>query len=72
MASDPQYVIASLSIDGVHPTFAEPSPEATPIGPFPSREAAWDYARQMQLQHGNGGGSVEVAPLIAPSGGTDE
>lgn len=61
-----QFVITSLCIDGVRPTFAEPHPERTPIGPFPSREAAWDYARQMQLRHGTGGGSVDVAPLVAP------
>ncbi|MDQ6524302.1 hypothetical protein RB608_11855 [Nocardioides sp. LHD-245] len=62
-----QFVITSLSIDGVQPTYVEPHPERTPIGPFPSREAAWDYARQMQLRHGTGGGSVEVAPLVAPA-----
>lgn len=63
-----QYVITSLSIDGVQPTYCEPHPERTPIGPFPTREGAWEYeyARQMQLRHDRGGGSVDLAPLVAP------
>lgn len=64
--SGEQYVITSLNIDGVVLTFNDPHPERTPIGPFDSREAAWAYARRMQLRYGSGGGSAEVAPLIAP------
>lgn len=63
-----QYVITSLSINGVVLTMSDVHPERTPIGPFNNRESAWEYARQMQLRHGNGGGSVEVAPLVRPGG----
>lgn len=64
--SETKYVITSLSIEGVHVTFHDPHPERTPVGPFDSRERVWEYARQMQLRFGDGGGSVEVAPLLAP------
>lgn len=61
-----QYIITDLSISGVEVTYAEPHPEQTPIGPFGSREEAWDYAAWMQKTYGDGGGSVDVAPLHAP------
>lgn len=67
-----QYVITDLSIDGVIPTYGDPHPERTPIGPFDSHEQAWEYAHQMQLRYGTGGGSVDVsllhAPLVCPPG----
>lgn len=59
------YVITHLTIDDVVTTFGN-HPERTPIGPFDSREAAWEYAKRMQVKHGSGGGSVEVAPLVTP------
>lgn len=61
-----QYVITELSIDGVVLKMSDPHPERTPIGPFASREEAWEYATWMQAAYGSGGGSVEVAPLHRP------
>ena len=61
-----QYIIEELSIDGVMLTMCNPHPERTPIGPFDSREAAWEYAHWMQVEYGSGGGSVGVSPLHHP------
>lgn len=63
--SEQQFVITDLRIDDVLVTVSH-HPETTPIGPFDSREAAWDYAHHMQTKYGSGGGSVEVSRLHAP------
>lgn len=66
MSRPEQFVITSLRIDDVVWAMCDQNPEATPVGPFDSRESAWEYARRMQLEFGSGGGSVEVSPLVAP------
>lgn len=62
-----QYVITELSISDVRLSLSMPRPEQTPIGPFDSREAAFEYAHEMQRRYGNGGGSVEVGLLVPPT-----
>ena len=61
-----KFVITDLSIDDVRVVHSRHHPEATPVGPFDSREEAWEYARAVQAKYGTGGGSVTVAPLIDP------
>lgn len=60
-----KFVITSLSIDEVR-LYNGNHPERTPVGPFDSREEAWDYATALQKKYGSGGGSVEVSPLHEP------
>jgi hypothetical protein len=59
-------VITEISIGDVTRISSSFHPERTPVGPFDSREEAWEYARQIQIQYGNGSGSVEVSPLHPP------
>lgn len=63
---DPLYVVTelSLSLPGP-PPFDQPHPERCPVGPFPSREAADDWAASQVDRYG-GTGSWSVSPLYSP------
>ena len=61
-----RYVITDLTIDDAVVVMSGRHPERTPIGPFPSKQAAWDHAHYLQTRYGRGGGSVSVSELHAP------
>lgn len=62
-----KFIITEMNIDRLVRTWGDGKhPERTPVGPFDSREEAWDYAHAMQKKYGSGGGSVEVSPLYEP------
>lgn len=62
-----QFVVTELALVLPHPPPEdEPHPERTPVGPFPSREAADLWAESFVAKFG-GTGSWSVSPVYPPA-----